>query len=141
MDYTKLSKKELLNLIQLEEDKKKQNTKRAIAWIRDNQQARLFQSCRNNAFKRNLEFTITQQDIIIPKECPILKIELTNISEQGRVKSNASVDRIDNTKGYTKDNIIIVSDLANRMKQNATIDELIAFAEGVLEVYGRKKNT
>jgi cupin superfamily acireductone dioxygenase involved in methionine salvage len=35
-----------------------------------------------------------------------------------------SIDRIDNTRGYIKDNIIIVSRRANILKKDATIDEL-----------------
>lgn len=141
MNYNNLTKEELITILNKEDLRKKDNSKRAIAWIRENQSARLYQSCKSNAIKRGLEFTLLQEDIIIPEYCPILKIKLTNISEKGRVKSNASVDRIDNSKGYTKDNIIITSDLANRMKQNASKEELINFAKGVLELYDRKTNT
>jgi hypothetical protein len=35
-----------------------------------------------------------------------------------------SVDRIDNSRGYTHDNIVIVSFKANRLKSNASIEEL-----------------
>ena len=43
-----------------------------------------------------------------------------------RKKGNApSIDRIDNSKGYTKENIMVVSNRANMIKNNATIDELI----------------
>lgn len=135
MNYNELTKEELINILKKENLLKEKRSKAAIAWLRKNQVSRLYNSCQQNAKKRNLEFTITREDIIIPEYCPILGIELTNISEQGRVKSNASVDRIDNTKGYTKENIIIISDLANRMKQNATKEELIAFAKGVIKLY------
>ena len=39
-----------------------------------------------------------------------------------------SIDRIDNTRGYVKDNIIIVSRRANILKKDATINELIKLA-------------
>jgi hypothetical protein len=62
-------------------------------------------------------------------------VELTNIIGQGRQQYNPSVDRIDSTKGYTPDNIWVISDLANRMKQEATREQLIMFAEGILKLY------
>jgi len=45
--------------------------------------------------------------------------------------NSPTLDRIDNTKGYTKDNIIIVSFKANTIKNSATIEEL----EKVLQYY------
>jgi hypothetical protein len=40
-----------------------------------------------------------------------------------------SIDRIDNSKGYTKDNIMIVSTKLNLLKKDATIDELIKIGD------------
>jgi hypothetical protein len=141
MDYNTLTKEKLIELLIIDKTKKELASARTLQWVRENQEARLYQSCRNNSIKRNLEFSISQEDIIIPEVCPILDVKLTNISGQGRVKTNASIDRMDNSKGYTKDNILVVSDLANRMKQNATTEELLAFAKGIINLYDRKTNT
>jgi hypothetical protein len=35
-----------------------------------------------------------------------------------------TLDRIDSTKGYIKENIQVISFKANRLKNNATVDEL-----------------
>lgn len=90
---------------------------------------------KNRAKKRGFEFNLTIEDIVFPEYCPYLNIKLTKNVCQGRFKSNISTDRVDNTKGYIKGNIMIISDLANRMKQNATIEELIIFSKNVLNMY------
>jgi len=90
---------------------------------------------RQRAKQHGLEHSLTVDDFEIPTHCPLLGCELTYIRGQGRTNTNASLDRIDSTKGYVKGNVQVISDLANRMKQNATEAELIAFAKGVLKVY------
>jgi hypothetical protein len=82
----------------------------------------------NNSKQRaksvGLEHTLTIDDIVIPDYCPVLNIKL----ETGDRKSHEnapSIDRIDNNKGYIKGNIMIMSTRANKLKKDATIDELI----------------
>lgn len=88
---------------------------------------------KQNALKLNVPFTLEIQDIIIPNKCPYLDCELTFIRGRGLVQTNASIDRIDPQLGYVKENIQIISFLANVMKHNATEQQLIAFAKGVLK--------
>jgi hypothetical protein len=95
----------------------------------------LLYSAQLNARQKNLECTITEDDIEIPTTCPLLGCVLTNIQGAGRQATNMSIDRIDPSMGYIKGNIQIISDKANRMKQNATKEELVRFAEGVLSIY------
>jgi hypothetical protein len=42
--------------------------------------------------------------------------------------SSPSLDRIDNSKGYVKGNVAVISFRANTLKNNATADELRAIA-------------
>lgn len=51
-------------------------------------------------------------------------------------KWTPSIDRIDATKGYTKDNIQVISKQANAMKWDSTKEELVEFAKGVLALEG-----
>lgn len=79
------------------------------------------------------------EDIDIPETCPMLGMPLTTTQGEGVVWSNASVDRIDNTKGYVKGNVQVVSRLANSMKQHATPEQLVAFAKAILKQYDLPK--
>ena len=99
----------------------------------NNWEQRLWYTAKQRAEKRNLEFTIQKTDIKIPTHCPYLKIELTK--GNGRDVSTASLDRIDPLIGYIPTNIQVISDLANRMKSNATIEQLVQFSKSVLEMY------
>lgn len=56
--------------------------------------------------------------------CPVLGTEMV-YGGTGSIKDNsASIDRFDTTKGYIKGNVWIISDKANRMKSDATIDDI-----------------
>lgn len=65
------------------------------------------------------------------ERCPVFGTNLVYRIES-RSNNSASIDRIDNSRGYERDNIQIISDLANRMKNSASFDELEAFAKWVL---------
>lgn len=63
---------------------------------------------------------------IAPKYCPILRLPF------GKAHAvRASIDRKDNTKGYEPGNIQIISTKANRMKSDASMEELLLFADWV----------
>lgn len=83
----------------------------------------LVKSARRRAVERNLEFSIVAEDIVLPEMCPLLGISM-RMNEQKREDNSYSIDRLDNNKGYTKDNIWIISSRANFLKNNATIEEL-----------------
>lgn len=94
---------------------------------------RMHQRAKQRCRKSGLEFSITVDDIVIPDVCPILGIPLNmNSGRSGAYKNSPSLDRINNNKGYTPDNIQVISQLANAMKGAASDKELIAFAKWVL---------
>lgn len=104
-------------------------------WLHEHQEIRMFHCTKQRASLAGLDFTIRVEDIKIPKICPLLGVPITNIFGKGRQQTNASLDRKDSSKGYTPDNIWVISDLANRMKQDATIEQLLSFAKCIQEVY------
>lgn len=94
---------------------------------------KMHQRAKQRCKKSGLEFSISVDDIVIPDVCPILGIKLNmNSGRSGAYKNSPSLDRIDNTKGYTPDNIQVISQLANAMKGAASNDELLAFAKWVI---------
>ena len=95
----------------------------------------LLNSARSNAKKKGIEFNIILEDIVLPELCPFFNFPLTCIRGEGRIPSNYSIDRIDSSKGYIKGNIQIISNLANVMKNNATIFQLKIFARSILRRY------
>lgn len=82
----------------------------------------LWQRAKRRAKKFNREFTISIDDIVIPERCPVLDIPIYKIS--GETANSPSLDRIDSSKGYTPDNIVVMSTKANNWKNNMTIDEV-----------------
>lgn len=80
---------------------------------------------------KNIDFNLDESDIIIPKICPILEVPLI-IGTKDNYEYSPSIDRIDNTKGYIKGNIQIISKKANSMKNSASQKELIKFCKNIL---------
>ena len=90
---------------------------------------------------KNIEFNLKVEDIIIPKFCPILNIELIcKNGKSGGQKNSPALDRKDSKKGYTKDNIQIISNLANMMKSHASNEELLKFADWIKKSIPKDSN-
>jgi len=97
---------------------------------------RMWSRIKARAKRDNIAFDLTHGDIsdlTIPITCPVLDIPLRQ--ERGRQTDNSvSIDRIDSNQGYTPDNVVIVSWRVNRLKSNATLDEMkkmTAFYESI----------
>jgi len=84
---------------------------------------------RTRASEKGLEFTITKEDIVIPDKCPLLGIDI--IPKAKDRTHSPSLDRIDSSKGYTPDNIWVVSSRANTLKNDASLQELELLVENL----------
>jgi len=97
--------------------------------------SKLFRSAKARAKRKNLEFSLTRDDIKIPETCPILGILLRRDKNiKGPSPSAPSLDRIDSEKGYTKDNVEVISHRANTLKSNGTLEEfklIIKYLENI----------
>jgi len=96
----------------------------------------LWKAAKHRATVKEVPFSLTLEDIVIPEYCPILGVK---IEEPGLGKRfTASIDRKIPSLGYTKDNIQIISTLANRMKWDASEEELELFCKGMLKFLGKE---
>jgi len=74
----------------------------------------------HNAKKRNLDVKITRDDIINQYNKQKGRCNLTNVKLTFDKQSNSdlSIDRIDSSKGYTMNNIQLISNTANKSKSD-----------------------
>lgn len=94
----------------------------------------MINAARRRAKIKQVPFDITTDDILIPEFCPILKLRL--MVNSGKPKENSpSLDRIVSELGYVKGNIMVISHLANTMKNKASFEQLVNFAKFILENY------
>lgn len=102
-------------------------------------QRELYRAAKARAKRKNIAFDIELNDIVIPEFCPILQIQL-KVGNGKIVDTSPSLDRIDNSLGYVKDNIQVISNLANRMKNSASTELLINFAKWILKERNEKSS-
>jgi hypothetical protein len=65
--------------------------------------------------------------------CVISGIQMTYIMSCGRVPTNVSVDRIDPSIGYIRENIQLVCMTVNQMKSDLSISELLGFCSKIIK--------
>ena len=91
-------------------------------------------------YELDLEWAITELDRLGDR-CPVTGIEFfydKSYETHGKSGHPAkpSIDRIDSSLGYTKDNSRIVSNLANKMKSSWTDEEIQPFLKGIAKRHG-----
>lgn len=102
---------------------------RTDEWRRAHPAMMLVRSARRRARRKRIRCTITWRDISpLPKICPVFGYRLNYRPRAGRKlyanRAAASVDRIENSRGYVPGNVIVVSLRANLLKGQASLAEL-----------------
>lgn len=101
----------------------------------------IIRNVKYSAKRRNLDFNLHFTDIELPTHCPLLGIKLEYLQEgNSNSRNHASLDRIDNSKGYIKGNVIVLSRLANAMKNEASFKELSLFSKNINKIIKHYKN-
>jgi hypothetical protein len=94
--------------------------------------AKTLHGAKRRAMQKGMEFSLTLENCPrIPEVCPVLVIPLEFKKKTGkefRCPGTPSLDRVDNTKGYTPDNVMWISWRANSLKKDATPQELAKLA-------------
>ncbi len=85
---------------------------------------------KSRAKKNNLPFNLELGDIVIPDICPLLGIKIKS-TEVRNSPNNPSLDKIIPEKGYIKGNIWIISNRANTLKNDASLQELELLVENL----------
>ncbi len=87
----------------------------------------LLNASKQRASLKNREHTLTLEDIktLYPADgkCPVFGFAL-EFNNKGFRDTSPSIDRIDSKKGYTRDNVQIISWKANKLKSTATVEDL-----------------
>jgi len=84
------------------------------------------------AKEQGIPCTITVEDIVIPELCPLLGIPLERgQGVAGAIAASPSLDRMNPELGYVPGNVAVISRKANLMKNDASSEELLAFAKNI----------
>ncbi len=95
-------------------------------WHAENPARAMLRSARKRAVKYGLPFDLELMDIKIPVYCPALGIPLiAGGNAHAPTDNSPSLDRIKPELGYVKGNVIVVSLRANRIKTDASLEEIL----------------
>lgn len=83
----------------------------------------LVRAAKARAKKKGIPFDVTIEDFILPEKCPLLEIPLT-VGYGSSQENSYSLDKIIPDLGYVKGNVWVISNKANMIKNNASLEEL-----------------
>lgn len=94
------------------------------------QMGNMLYNARARAAKAEVPFTISPADIFVPTKCPILGIPIEcGKGRGGHLPGSPSLDRVVPQMGYVPGNVMVISNRANSIKRDATLDELRKLVE------------
>lgn len=103
-----------------------------LKWRHDNPHKQLLILARNRARRLDVPFNLTADDVVIPDLCPVLGIKIIcsigGPRRKGFLPESPSIDRIVPELGYVKGNVSVISMRANRLKNDATLEEIESIA-------------
>jgi hypothetical protein len=108
---------------------------RSLRYQRNHPERRAVIAARSRAKERGIPFALEYDDLPpVPAVCPIFGIPLVRGEGQPRPGS-PELDRIIPELGYVPGNVQWISRRANTMKQDASPEELLAFADWIRRTF------
>jgi len=92
---------------------------------------RMLTRAKSRAKQKNIPFNLTLEDIEVPETCPLLGIPIEIQPKKGYHPNSPSLDKIIPEKGYIKGNVWVISNRANTLKNDATLQELKTLVENL----------
>jgi hypothetical protein len=106
------------------------NSTRVLRWLSLHPREALVNAARRRAKVSGIDFSITCADLDWPSHCPVLGIPLRYNTTAGTIGklcyNSATLDRKSNQLGYVVGNVFVISHRANRLKSDATEEEIAA---------------
>lgn len=90
----------------------------------DNYRKLLLRRLKQRAMEQNVPFDLSLDDLQIPTHCPVLGKPLVIGGGRGFSDWSPSTDRVIPKLGYVKGNVQIISNRANLLKRDASLEEL-----------------
>ena len=90
---------------------------------RNDPRRRLLSHAKARAKSKGVPFDLTVDDIVVPEVCPVLGIPIF-VGDGLLTNNSPTIDRFIPSEGYTKENVAVISWRANRIKADATPEEL-----------------
>ncbi len=106
------------------------------AWRSNHPEAYMISRVRSRARKEGLPFNLEPADIHIPEYCPVfpeLKLEFS-VGRGIRPDNIPTLDRVIPALGYVKGNVAVISMRANRLKSDASAEELQRIVDWIKDV-------
>jgi len=104
-------------------------TRSAKYWDNKSIERRIYDRTKGRATRKGIPFNLELSDIVLPSLCPVFGKPFV----YGDHMWTYSIDRLKPELGYTKGNVIIISNRANMLKGSATADEIGMLHKWLLE--------
>lgn len=106
-------------------------------WADANLARRSLARAKVRAAQKGIPFSLSFNDLPpVPELCPVLGVRLEPGTNGKASPHSLALDRIEPSEGYIPGNVQWLSHRANIMKNDASPEELLAFAAWVNETYG-----
>lgn len=109
------------------------------AWGSRNPVKKVLAQVKSGAKTRGIPFALTEADLVAvwTETCPVFGFPIH--ANERRSDNSLSVDRIDNSAGYVPGNICVMSWRANKVKSDASAEELEKVAQYMRQIESLKR--